>query len=69
LPARAPAIFASSRRNFLARFLWHAARIVLAFFGIIVQTLREVLGADWSDDIDAAWRQLLGEIESLVAPQ
>ena len=43
--------------------------LFIAFFGIIAQTLREILGADWSDDIDAAWRQLLGDIESLVAAQ
>jgi hemoglobin-like flavoprotein len=43
--------------------------LFIAFFGIIVQTLREVLGSDWSDDIDAAWQQLLGDIESLVAAQ
>jgi hypothetical protein len=39
------------------------------FFAIVAQTLREVLGADWSDDIDAAWRQLLVDIEGLVAAQ
>ena len=37
------------------------------FFGIIAQTLREIVGADWSDEIDAAWRKLLGEIEGVVA--
>ena len=43
--------------------------LFVAFFGIIAQTLREVIGANWSDDIDAAWRKLLGDIESLVAAQ
>jgi hemoglobin-like flavoprotein len=43
--------------------------LFVAFFAIIAQTLREVIGADWSDDIDAAWRTLLGDIESLVAAQ
>ena len=43
--------------------------LFIAFFGIIAQTLREVVGADWSDDIDAAWRKLLGDIESFVAAQ
>ncbi|KRQ94214.1 flavoprotein [Bradyrhizobium jicamae] len=43
--------------------------LFVAFFGIIAQTLREVVGADWSDDIDTAWRTLLGDIESLVAAQ
>jgi hypothetical protein len=32
-------------------------------------SLHEVIGADWSDEIDAAWRKLLGDIESLVAAQ
>jgi len=43
--------------------------LFVAFFAIIAQTLREVVGADWSNEIDAAWRQLLGDIESLVAAQ
>ncbi|MCA6114137.1 globin [Bradyrhizobium sp. WSM 1738] len=43
--------------------------LFVAFFGILAQTLREVIGADWSDDIDAAWRELLGDIKILVAAQ
>ena len=43
--------------------------LFIAFFGIIAQTLREIVGADWSDDIDAAWRKLLGDIESFAAAQ
>jgi hemoglobin-like flavoprotein len=43
--------------------------LFVAFFGVIAQTLRDVIGADWSDEIDAAWRKLLGDIESLVAAQ
>jgi len=43
--------------------------LFVAFFGIIVQTLREIVGADWSDEIDAAWRKLLGDVERLVAAQ
>ena len=37
------------------------------FFGVIAETLREVLGSDWSPEIDAAWRKLLDEIDRLVA--
>jgi hemoglobin-like flavoprotein len=37
------------------------------FFGIIAATLRELLGADWSPEIDTAWQKLLQEIESIVA--
>ncbi len=43
--------------------------LFIAFFGIIAQTLREIVGSDWSDDIDAAWRELLADIESFVAAQ
>lgn len=39
----------------------------VAFFGVIAATLREVLGSEWSEEIDAAWRNLTGEIETLVA--
>ena len=41
--------------------------LFIAFFGIIARTLREILGEDWSPEIDRAWRNLLGEIEALVA--
>jgi hemoglobin-like flavoprotein len=41
--------------------------LFIAFFGVIGQTLREVLGTDWSPEFDAAWRNLLGEVEALVA--
>jgi hemoglobin-like flavoprotein len=41
--------------------------LFIAFFGIIARTLREILGDDWSPEIDAAWRNLIGEIEALVA--
>ena len=37
------------------------------FFGIIATTMREVLGNDWSPEIDAAWRKLVGDIDRLVA--
>ena len=30
------------------------------FFGVIAETMRELLGDDWSPEIDAAWRKLLG---------
>jgi hemoglobin-like flavoprotein len=40
--------------------------LFVAFFGVIAETLRELLGADWTDEIDAAWRNLLAEIEGVV---
>ncbi len=43
--------------------------LFIAFFGIIAQTLREVVGADWSDEIDTAWRKLLDDIEGFAAAQ
>jgi hemoglobin-like flavoprotein len=41
--------------------------LFIAFFGIMAATLRDILGRDWSPEIDAAWRNLLDEIEGLVA--
>ena len=41
--------------------------LFIAFFGIIAATLREILGDEWSGEIDTAWRKLLVEIEGLVA--
>jgi hemoglobin-like flavoprotein len=37
------------------------------FFGVIADTMREILGTEWSPEIDEAWRMLLGEIDSVVA--
>jgi hemoglobin-like flavoprotein len=37
------------------------------FFGVIAETVREVLGDDWSPEIDQAWGKLLGEIDAFVA--
>lgn len=36
------------------------------FFGVVADTLREVLGADWTAEIDAAWRELLVELDYYV---
>jgi hemoglobin-like flavoprotein len=36
------------------------------FFGVIAQTMREILGNDWSPEIEEAWRKLLRELDSLV---
>jgi hemoglobin-like flavoprotein len=37
------------------------------FFGVIADTLRELLGDEWSPEIDEAWRILLVEIGRLIA--
>src|ERR1700709_269469 len=41
--------------------------LFVAFFGVIAATLHELLDADWSPEIDAAWRNLLEEVENVVA--
>ena len=43
--------------------------LFVEFFAVIAATLRELLGSDWSPEIDAAWRRLLVEIEGVVAEQ
>jgi hemoglobin-like flavoprotein len=40
--------------------------LFVAFFGVIAATLREIIGSDWSPEIDAAWRKMLDEIERIV---
>ena len=40
--------------------------LFVAFFGVIAETLREILGEAWSPEIDVAWRNLLDEIERSV---
>jgi hemoglobin-like flavoprotein len=36
------------------------------FFVVIADTLREVLGADWSPEIAQAWRKLFTELEVII---
>jgi hemoglobin-like flavoprotein len=36
--------------------------LFFAFFGVIREILRELLGADWSAEFEEAWRMLLDEI-------
>jgi len=40
---------------------------IFAFFGVIARTLQEVLGPQWTPEIEQAWRKCLAEIEGLVA--
>src|SRR3977135_2486743 len=37
------------------------------FFGVIADTLRDILGGDGSPEIEKAWRRLLAEIDQVVA--
>jgi hemoglobin-like flavoprotein len=43
--------------------------LFVEFFAVIAATLRELLGSDWSPEMDTAWRRLLAEIEGVVAEQ
>ena len=37
------------------------------FFGVIAATLREILAADWSPEIDEAWRRLILEVDLFIS--
>ena len=41
--------------------------LFFAFFGVIAATLRELLGADWTADMENAWADMLVEIKAVVA--
>jgi hemoglobin-like flavoprotein len=43
--------------------------LFFAFFGVIAATLRELLGADWSAEMEKAWADMLAEIGGIVASQ
>jgi hypothetical protein len=36
------------------------------FFGVIADTVREILGTEWSPEIEDAWQRLLREIDGVV---
>lgn len=41
-------------------------QVFATFFGTVRDTLREVLGADWTEAFEGAWAELLVEIEGYV---
>jgi hemoglobin-like flavoprotein len=41
--------------------------LFLAFFGVIEATLRELLVAEWTAEMDKAWADMLAEIKGIVA--
>ena len=41
--------------------------LFVAFFGVIAETLRDILQSDWTPEIDAAWRRLLADVNEIVA--
>ena len=43
--------------------------LFLAFFAVIADSLREILGEQWSAEIDAAWHKALADIDAVVLQQ
>jgi hemoglobin-like flavoprotein len=43
--------------------------LFVAFFAVIADTLRELLGSDWSNELEDAWRKLLVELQGVVLAQ
>jgi hemoglobin-like flavoprotein len=41
-------------------------QIFATFFGVVAQTVRAVLDADWTAEFDAAWRSLLADLDFYV---
>ena len=44
-------------------------RIFTTFFNVVMETFRELLGAEWTAETDAAWDALLTELDTVVAEQ
>jgi hemoglobin-like flavoprotein len=40
--------------------------VFATFFGVVARSLQEVLGADWTPEIDAAWTKLLADLDFYV---
>ncbi len=40
--------------------------VFATFFGTVMETFREVLGEDWTPEMDQAWRRLLAGLEDLI---
>ncbi len=41
--------------------------LFVKFFSVIFESLREIAGSDWSPEFDTAWRELLVELNDVVA--
>lgn len=41
--------------------------VFATFFGTVMATFRDILGPDWTAEMEAAWQSLLGEIDATVA--
>ena len=40
--------------------------VFATFFGVVAETLKELLGEAWRPDIDAAWKRLLADLDFYV---
>lgn len=40
--------------------------VFATFFGVVAATLRDELGPEWTEPMDAAWRALLAELDAYV---
>lgn len=41
--------------------------VFATFFGTVMTIFRDILGADWTAEMETAWQGLLGEIEATVS--
>jgi hypothetical protein len=40
--------------------------VFLSFFPVVVETLKELSGEDWTPEVDRAWTTVLDELAGLV---
>ena len=41
--------------------------VFATFFGVVAETLKDLLAADWTPEMDGGWRQMLVDIEHYVS--
>jgi hemoglobin-like flavoprotein len=41
--------------------------VFASFFTVVMETFREIAGDEWTLEMDAAWRALIGELEGVAA--
>ena len=42
-------------------------RVFATFFEVVTETFRDILGAEWTSETEAAWQALLADLHEVIA--